>query len=33
MKQKDINLLEANGWIVECESPFEIYNEESNWIL
>ena len=23
----DIKLLEANGWEVECESPFEISNE------
>ncbi len=23
-------LLESNGWIIECESPFEIRHEESN---
>jgi hypothetical protein len=25
---EDIKLLEANGWIVECQSPFEIRNAE-----
>lgn len=24
MNQKDKKILELNGWIVECESPFEI---------
>jgi hypothetical protein len=24
------SLLEYNGWVVECESPFEIRHEESN---
>jgi len=23
------SILEQNGWIVECEMPFEIFNEES----
>jgi len=23
-------IFEKLGWIVECESPFEIYHEESN---
>lgn len=30
MDQRDIDLLEQNGWEVECESPFEIRHEESN---
>jgi hypothetical protein len=25
---EDIKLLEANGWEVECQSPFEIRNQE-----
>lgn len=28
MRQEDIDLLENDGWIVDCESPFEIENEE-----
>ena len=24
MNQEDIELLEENGWVVVCESPFEI---------
>ena len=28
MKESDIKLLESNGWVVECESPFEIRNIE-----
>lgn len=24
MQQEDIKLLNDNGWVVECESPFEI---------
>lgn len=28
MRQEDIDLLENDGWIVACESPFEIENEE-----
>lgn len=36
MNEKDEKLLEENGWIVECESPFEIRHEfsgsfASNW--
>ena len=30
MKKEDIKLLEDEGWIVECQSPFEIYHEETN---
>lgn len=29
MNNKDIVLLEENGWIVECELPFEIRNIEN----
>lgn len=29
MNNKDIKLLEENGWIVECELPFEIRNIEN----
>lgn len=29
MNQEDIEFLEQNGWIVECESPLEIREEES----
>lgn len=29
MDKNDEIILEANGWIVECESPFEIRNEET----
>ena len=28
MKQTDIDMLEREGWIVECESPFEISLED-----
>ena len=28
MRQEDIDLLEKEGWIVACESPFEIENDE-----
>jgi len=28
MIQEDVDLLESQGWIVACESPFEIENEE-----
>ena len=27
---EDYEILEKEGWIVECESPFEIRHEESN---
>jgi len=27
MEKEDIELLEDNGWIVVCESPFEIEDE------
>lgn len=30
MKDKEIKILEENGWIIECEHPLEIYHEESN---
>lgn len=30
MDQLDARLLELNGWDVECESPFEIYHQETN---
>lgn len=30
MKFSDEQLLEKNGWIVECESPFEIRHSETN---
>lgn len=29
MNKKDEKLLEKNGWIVECKSPFEIRHEET----
>jgi hypothetical protein len=29
MKDSDIKILEADGWTVECESPFEIRHEET----
>jgi hypothetical protein len=29
MYENDKLLLEKNGWIIECESPFEIRNEET----
>ena len=28
MKDYEIRMLKAHGWEVECESPFEIRNEE-----
>ena len=28
MREEDIKLLEDNGWIVVCESPFELEDEE-----
>ncbi len=30
MDIKHIELLEKNGWTVECESPFEIRHKETN---
>jgi len=30
MNNEDIALLEKEGWMVECQSPFEIYHEETN---
>lgn len=30
MTDEDIELLESNGWIIECKSPEEIYHPESN---
>jgi hypothetical protein len=29
MNKRDFELLEQNGWMVECESPFEIRHIES----
>jgi len=29
MDKKDEELLQSYGWVVECESPFEIRQEES----
>ncbi len=29
MNQEDIKFLEENGWTVECESPFEIRDNET----
>ena len=29
MEKRDFELLEQNGWIVECESPFNIRHVES----
>jgi hypothetical protein len=31
MKDSDIKILENNGWIVECESPFEISQENGSF--
>ena len=30
MNPEDIKLLEDEGWIVECQSPFELYHKETN---
>lgn len=30
MKESDEMILEKNGWIIECESPFEICFTETN---
>jgi len=29
MTQEDEKLLEEAGWVVECESPFELWHEAS----
>ena len=31
MDKKEIKLLERNGWIIECESPFEIRHEDGSF--
>lgn len=31
MDPKDIELLEKYGWMVECESPFEIRDKDGNF--
>lgn len=31
MKREDIQILEDNGWIIECESPFEIRHEDGSF--
>jgi len=28
MRQEDVELLESEGWIVACESPFELENPD-----
>jgi hypothetical protein len=28
--KSDEQILTQNGWVIECESPFEIRHEESN---
>jgi len=30
MEKTDKEILEANGWSIDCESPFEIRHEETN---
>jgi hypothetical protein len=30
MAKYQIKLLKKNGWIVECEAPFEIYHKNTN---
>jgi hypothetical protein len=30
MTSHDEELLAQNGWIVECENPFELWHEETN---
>lgn len=30
MIQKDINLLRNEGWIIECDAPFQIRHKETN---
>lgn len=29
MNENDKLILEKNGWVIECESPFEIRNKET----
>jgi glycerophosphoryl diester phosphodiesterase len=31
MKDSDIKILEDNGWMVECESPFEISQNDGSF--
>lgn len=31
MKDNDIEILEKSGWIVECQSPFEIRHEDGSF--
>ena len=31
MKKEDREILEKNGWTVECESPFEIRHEDGSF--
>lgn len=31
MNKEDIKLLEFHGWIVECESPFEVRHEDGSF--
>ena len=31
MNGDDIELLEENGWTVECESPFEVRHEDGSF--
>lgn len=31
MNKQDLKLLEARGWVVECESPFEIRHEDGSF--
>jgi len=30
LSDKTIGILERNGWVIECESPVEVYHPESN---
>ena len=32
MDEKDIKLLETNGWTVVCEGPFELEDEEGAYV-
>lgn len=31
MWKDEVDLLEANGWTVECESPFEIRHQDGSF--
>lgn len=31
MDEEDIELLEKYGWVIECESPFEIRHEDGSF--